>query len=190
MAPLEVNQRTGRARRWKRSLRIADQPASWARDDSVSNNVNRFSGTSRGRARVVKPRQAGVGAGAGVGDVGDDQRGRSQSRERNQAEFEVESDDDLLSEGSADELDGGLSDSDGEDDGIDSDIGSPPATPISDVSPTLTLTAPDVRVTTTSLPSDTTLPAISSSATVSTIVVPTMTPVGEITTTATPLIVS
>lgn len=190
MAPIEMNQQTGRARRWKRSLRIADHPASWARDDSVSNNVKRASRTSRGGARAMSPRQAGVGAGAGAVGVGNDQWGPSQNGDRSQGRGPNQVDDDLLSDDSADELDDGISDSDSEDDGIDPDVDSPPATPISDVSPTLTLSTPDVGVTTTSLPSTTAVPAIPSSTTASTMVVTTMSPVVETGITMTPVVVS
>lgn len=185
-----MNQQTGRARRWKRSLRIADHLASWARDDSVSNNVKRASRSSRGGARAVSPRQAGVGAGAGAVGVGNDQWGPSQNGDRSQGRGPNQVDDDLLSDDSADELDDGISDSDSEDDGIDPDVDSPPATPISDVSPTLTLSAPDVGVTTTSLPSTTAVPAIPSSTTASTMVVTTMSPVVETGITMTPIVVS
>lgn len=157
MAPIEANQQTGRARRWKRALRIVDQPVSWARDSPVSNNVKRFPGPSRGRARVVIPRQNGVGAGAGAGTGAGRSPDEVPSRGRgpNQGGVESESEDDILSDGSisddsADELDGDISDSESEDDGIDSDIDSPPATPISGVSPTLTPSDPGVGATATS----------------------------------------
>lgn len=117
MPPIERHQRTGRARKWKRSLRLADWSESWARGTSASENVERSQTVSRGRPRFLQSRQE-YGVGAGVGG-GDEQGSRSPSRDRSQspdsANGDVESgndslDDGALSDDSGDEIDGDMTD--------------------------------------------------------------------------------
>lgn len=169
MPPVELNQRTGRPRKWKRSLKLVDRPALRARDDAVSDNLKRFPGAPRGGARIITSRQSGTGAGVGDGGAVD---GDGES-------------DGIPGDDSADELDDDISDSDN--DGIESGDDSPPSTPVSDVTPTLTLSSPPgVGATIVPLPSD--LPLLTSRATASTVVDTTANP--EPTVILTPIIVS
>ena len=153
MAPIQTNQRTGRALKWNRSWQLVGKPTAWTRDNSVFEEDTRSARSKRG---VEGRRSASVGI-AGERSV------RRQSTDDSDIESDAgnssgesvaESDDELddNASDSDNESDGGISDVEDGDDDLGSDDGVPPA-------PVLTLNPPGEGVRTVPVPTDTAIPA-------------------------------
>lgn len=158
MAPIQTNQRMGRALKWNRSLKLPVEPTTSTRDESTLGSIAQFVRASAEKARFARYKR-NVGAREGISSsVG----GKGNVRRQSIGNPDSESDNDDISE-SEDELDGGASEMDDESDGaisdaededgdLDPDNGNLPPTPTRDAVPTLTLNPPGVGIATTALP--------------------------------------
>ncbi|RYP03856.1 hypothetical protein DL764_004835 [Monosporascus ibericus] len=207
MAPVGVTARTGRAQRWKRSAKTTEQSASWTRNNPRSEDAELSTITLRGGARLSVKSERDVEGRTGGEDSDDeddgDRRGRSPSPSRDRSRRrdedsegddpdEVESDYDVSEdEDSEDSLSEGegrdTSEQENEGDGAGRNNGLSPSIP-DYVSPSYAIDPPLIETTTSMAPSSRAERDVSSSTTETPALEITVGPVGEPTTTMTPVI--